>query len=417
MGKHIRMTALLLTVCILLNMVVLPVRAEDTSVLMEQLAETEGIAEESSPASDDNLAEGMPEEEVTVETVEETVEEIAEETVTESAEETVPETTAETAPETTEATVTDETTEETVEETVAEMLLDGGEQDATEENLLLPANTIAEQEQAGESQTASLPPTEYLYETLEDYGYTAGQTEITIKGGPDLIRLSYLAPQAYQNLTLNLVNTDSAGYITTGEENIEGKPRPFQGLGSEEYPFQGKIVVLSGSQNSPIKLNMPLFRAVDDSAVIGNSSYSVMLGYYMPQGATQDLPSSLLAAKVTHMKNGGETWHVSTVVPSGSASQKTPPLIDELGVDAKISLLVKNTGSDDKAHTAVTAVEGNGDAGYLCASMAGGGQSYTGKLDEHSDGESRVWQCGRSGGNHGLRRQPDGESDGYNRRG
>lgn len=346
MGKNIRITALLLTVSLLLNMVVLPVHAEDTTVPTEQ------ITEENPASEDDPVLTSAP-------------------TESEAAEEDTKETETGTA------------SEPTV-NTEAEQLLEepGQDNDETAEELLLIPSAAAyaltlEGEDGVAAQSDDYPLT---LDSLPAEQVDTQNRKISLSSGSDLVLLSNVNPALYQDYTLEILSTDSGGYDATQSVTVEdGTIYSFRGLGNSVYPFSGSIGPEYGTHYAPLKLNRALFQALSDSATIGSVTtneagvsitLSLMLGYYKADGALQAFPTALLADTVTHGSSGSVSgpWYVNTVVPDDTTESNTPPLIGTMGEGAGISLSLKNTS--------VTAVKGNGHAGYLCASM-GAGASLT----------------------------------------
>lgn len=373
MGKNIRITAMLLAVSLLLNMVVLPVHAEDTIVPTEQATETEDLVPDDSLV----LSDTPTETETIAENIEETVVEIIGETEGETVAETEAEATEETVAETTEETA-EATTEETTTETEAEQLLDGAEQDGAgaEENLLLdPGEAASAQGLTGDgevvAQNASYPLSlDEIFTSLEN-------NTISINSGADLVLLSHVDPASYRGFTLKFASSASGGFNTTETATFNGQDYTFQGLGDSNYPFRGKIEIVPGTQNYPIQLNQPLFNELYDSAKIGSADLKVPLEY-SPSEEGGDSLLALLAEKVTHdttgaAENAGESqtsektpWYIKTVALS--ATSTTPPLIHIMRENANVSLAVNNQGVNSD-HVPVSSVVGNNSAGYLCAQM------------------------------------------------
>ena len=215
--------------------------------------------------------------EIVPETTAETVPETTVETVPETTTETVPETTAETVPETTEETIP-ETTEDFSEadpdpwEIIAAC---GGPKTpyvfGPDITYTLPV-LLSEEESA-----AAFSAREYQY-TVDSLDllkklldkYRKSQAEIRwenqvlnsmpLDAGEQLILLSVTDPQVYQNTRFQTGTITGAISLTGSVALEDGSSLTFQGLGSEDCPFQGSFA------NSSFTVDRTLFNALDYSA-------------------------------------------------------------------------------------------------------------------------------------------------------
>lgn len=367
MGKNIRMTALLLAVSLLLNMVVLPVRAEGTTASTVQtttesddtVQETDLLTDKQQPSGEEENAESPVDEEENANSSAE------EEEKTDNSGDAVPEAPAE--------------------KTEEELLLEEEDEAEQEDELLLteasPYAVMALTE--GEDTSTDYISLESAF-TAENLEKDSGGniTKININSGNDLILLSNVNPADYQNLTLNIVSNqngyDTRGTVsyptTSGETSEESTPTEpttrdltFQGLGTELRPFQGTISIAEGSAGYRIILNRPLFNGLSDKAVVGATDLRLMLEYIQPEG-TEVMGSAVLADTVVH--DGGigvgTGWYLNLVAPSESAA--TPPLINTLGSSAIVNLAVTNKESTTQ-YVPVAKIVGKNHAGFLCALM------------------------------------------------
>ena len=170
---------------------------------------------------------------------------------------------------------------------------------------------------------------------------------LQIASAQELLLLSYVEPQAYENLQLTFYpsSEENAGFGLLSQ--LDGLD--FLGLGSEEYPFRGEI--LFTEQTGPILLNQPLFNALcDDAKITGLSLESYVQG--IAEGG-------LLAKTVTHAQ-GGNTWKITLTQPEPEENTEVnlPPLIFNLANNANISLDV----------TDLSGLQVLG-SGYICAVM------------------------------------------------
>lgn len=367
MGKNIRMTALLLAVSLLLNMVVLPVRAEGTTASTVQtmtesddtVQETDLLTDKQQPSGEEENAESPADEEENANSSAE------EEEKTDNSGDAVPEAPAE--------------------KTEEELLLEEEDEAEQEDELLLteasPYAVMALAE--GEDTSTNYIPLVSAFTDANLKKDPGGNiTEININSGNDLILLSNVNPAEYLNLTLNIVSNqngyDTRGTVsyptTSGETSEESTPTEpttrnltFQGLGTESYPFQGTISIAEGSAGYRIILNRPLFNGLSDKAVVGATDLRLMLEYIQPEG-TEVMGSAVLADTVVH--DGGigvgTGWYLNLVAPSESAA--TPPLINTLGSSAIVNLAVTNKESTTQ-YVPVAKIVGKNHAGFLCALM------------------------------------------------
>lgn len=191
-------------------------------------------------------------------------------------------------------------------------------------------------------------------------------TSIHITSGDDLIRLSNVDPALYQGCTLNIVSNEG-GYNTTG--SVSNGDLVFKGLGKAGTPFKGQVSIQNGSEGYPIVLARPLFNVLSDCAQIYSSGEVPKPGLLL-QSTNAD---AQLATTVTHddAVTVANQWQVKMSAPSASSSSVTPPLIKTIEKDAKVSLqLINETFSEtSESGREVSSIQGSQHAGVLCAKM------------------------------------------------
>lgn len=199
--------------------------------------------------------------------------------------------------------------------------------------------------------------------TVDDSGKI---TSIDITSGDDLIRLSNVDPALYQGCTLNIVS-NRGGYNTTG--SVSNGDLVFKGLGKAGTPFKGQVSIQNGSEGYPIVLARPLFNVLSDCAQIYSSGEVPKPGLLL-QSTNAD---AQLATTVTHddAVTVANQWQVKMSAPSASSSSVTPPLIKTIEKDAKVSLqLINETFSEtSESGREVSSIQGSQHAGVLCAKM------------------------------------------------
>ena len=147
----------------------------------------------------------------------------------------------------------------------------------------------------------------------------------------DLVNLSNTKASDYQNETI--IITASGGVI-----NVIGTA--FAGLGSDDFPFAGKIQYSTGSEKAPIVLNRALFNALSASADISNVNLT-----WAGTAAESD-GAAILANNVYADTN--TAWNVTLGAYSGDTSgndYRLPALIHTINKDATVTLSAVNNSA------------------------------------------------------------------------
>ena len=147
----------------------------------------------------------------------------------------------------------------------------------------------------------------------------------------DLVTLSATKASDYQNETI--IITASGGVI-----NVIGTA--FAGLGSDDFPFAGKILYSTGSEKASIVLNRALFNALSASADISNVNLT-----WAGTAAESD-GAAILANNVYAGAN--TAWNVTLGAYSGDTSgndYRLPALIHTINKDATVTLSAVNNSA------------------------------------------------------------------------
>ena len=148
----------------------------------------------------------------------------------------------------------------------------------------------------------------------------------------DLVNLSNTKASDYQNETI--IITASGGVI-----NVIGTA--FAGLGSDDFPFSGKILYSTGSEKAPIVLNRALFNALSARADISN----VNLTWAGTAAESDD--AAILAYSVCAGTN--TAWNVTLGAYSGDTTgnndYRLPALIHTINKDATVTLSAVNNSA------------------------------------------------------------------------
>ena len=147
----------------------------------------------------------------------------------------------------------------------------------------------------------------------------------------DLVNLSNTKASDYQNETI--IITASGGVI-----NVIGTA--FAGLGSDDFPFAGKILYSTGSEKASIVLNRALFNALSASADISNVNLT-----WAGTAAESD-GAAILANNVCAGTN--TAWNVTLGAYSGDTSgndYRLPALIHTIRNGATVTLSAVNNSA------------------------------------------------------------------------
>ena len=148
----------------------------------------------------------------------------------------------------------------------------------------------------------------------------------------DLVNLSNTKASDYQNETI--IITASGGVI-----NVIGTA--FAGLGSDDFPFAGKIQYSTGSEKAPIVLNRALFNVLSASADIANVNLT-----WAGTAAESD-GAAILANNVYAGTN--TDWNVTLGAYSGDTTgnndYRLPALVHTIRKDATVTLSAVNNSA------------------------------------------------------------------------
>lgn len=370
MGKSIRMTAMLLAVSLLLNMVVLPVRAEDVSVSAEQMeTNSEKTARNSLSAGSNGTDKSQSDTGDTLDSEEETTSTEESETLGDEENETP----SDDEEEITDAEETEtQSSQDPASGSTQPVAVGRGDKTLLQKRGWSAFRATAGEETQEESDEAAVVLAGETGLTLENSGLEVKDTEIILGNGNELILLSNVPSEQYKDKTISLASGVSGGYDTTTKDySYNGGTYNFEGLGTPYCPFEGTFLVDAGTSDFSVILGRALFNALSEKATIGSDTVSVMLE---SKGASP----ALLAENVTAVteesaeaqSNDAPVWHVKTVV--NASNSVVPPLIQTIAQNASVTLSVNNASSEGSNLSPVSSITGSTDAGYLCATMEEG---------------------------------------------
>ena len=188
---------------------------------------------------------------------------------------------------------------------------------------------------------------------------------VSLSTSEDFIKLSNQDASTYETATITI--TRNVAFDLTGSTS-DGKQ--FQGFGSAEHPFRGRIVITNASSGIEIPLNRSFFNCLDQSAEIGEGLYLEAKG---------KCESPLFAANYTNTNNANQQTidlKINAVEAVTGGDKSIGGLIGNMAAGSQLSLKV------DNQLQAGTNISGSGNLGFFCNTMAEGSSltiaSYTG---------------------------------------
>lgn len=188
---------------------------------------------------------------------------------------------------------------------------------------------------------------------------------VSLSTSEDFIKLSNQDASTYETATITI--TRNVAFDLTGSTS-DGKQ--FQGFGSAEHPFRGRIVITNASSGIEIPLNRSFFNCLDQSAEIGEGLYLEAKG---------KCESPLFAANYTNTNNANQQTidlKINAVEAVTGGDKSFGGLIGNMAAGSQLSLKV------DNQLQAGTNISGSGNLGFFCNTMAEGSSltiaSYTG---------------------------------------
>lgn len=247
-----------------------------------------------------------------------------------------------------------------------------GETEESEEKL----SEESAEESAGEAENDTVLPIETQQPNLSANGELSLLSEdpIAITSTAEFIALSNSPAEDYENATIEITRSGSVEFDLT---EVSGG-QSFIGLGSEEHPFAGSIVVTNGDiSDIPLPINRSFFNYLDQKAQIGEGLYLMV---------KTDMNTPVLAEHYTNVSDaedpGDFAFRVGVLVAESDAGGDTyysfGGLIGEMAAGSSLRLSVKNMITD----SGKTTIIGSGNLGFFCNTMGAGAElniaEYTG---------------------------------------
>ena len=200
--------------------------------------------------------------------------------------------------------------------------------------------------------------------TLEQAGFGENPDTISIGSASEMILLSNVKPEEYQNRTISITKSFEIKEETTYTYNGTTYTLRFLGLGSESCPFSGSISNADSTAGAAtMTLTGSLFNYISDKASVSNI---ILVADKAP--TADSVP--LLAQNVVY--NGDASiagdWNIKiqTKKPSDNSSTASAGVIGVLGANAKVEITIGELTVGDNIQPISY---GNGYRGAICNEM------------------------------------------------
>ena len=200
--------------------------------------------------------------------------------------------------------------------------------------------------------------------TLEQAGFGENPDTISIGTARDMILLSNVKPEEYQNITISVTSGFTIETTRTYTDKDNGTTYKFLGLGSESCPFSGSISNADSTAGAAtMTLPGSLFNFISDKTKVNNI---ILVADKAP--TADSVP--LLAQNVVY--NGDASiagdWNIKiqTKKPSDNSSTASAGVIGVLGANAKVEITIGELTVGDNIQPISY---GNGYRGAICNEM------------------------------------------------
>ena len=200
--------------------------------------------------------------------------------------------------------------------------------------------------------------------TLEQAGFGENPDTISIGSASEMILLSNVKPEEYQNRTISVTSGFTIETTRTYTDKDNGTTYKFLGLGSESCPFSGSISNADSTAGAAtMTLTGSLFNYISDKASVSNI---ILVADKAP--TADSVP--LLAQNVVY--NGDASiagdWNIKiqTKKPSDNSSTASAGVIGVLSANAKVEITIGELTVGDNIQPISY---GNGYRGAICNEM------------------------------------------------
>ena len=197
--------------------------------------------------------------------------------------------------------------------------------------------------------------------TLEQAGFGVNPDTISIGSAEQMILLSNVTPEEYQNKIISITTGFTVTTETTRTHN--NNTYKFLGLGSESFPFSGSISNADSTAGAAtMTLPGSLFNYLSDKAKVNNI---ILVADKAP--TADSVP--LLAQNVVGDGTGNRDWNIKIQTKKANdntGSTASAGVIGVLGADAKVAITIGELTVGDNIQPISY---GNGYRGAICNEM------------------------------------------------
>lgn len=199
--------------------------------------------------------------------------------------------------------------------------------------------------------------------TLEQAGFGENPDTISIGSASEMILLSNVKPEEYQNRTISITKSFEIKEETTYTYNGTTYTLRFLGLGSESFPFSGSISNADSTAGAAtMTLPGSLFNFISDKAKVNNI---ILVADKAP--TADSVP--LLARNVTGDGTGNRNWNIKIQTKKANdntGNTASAGVIGVLSANAKVEITIGELTVGDNIQPISY---GNGYRGAICNEM------------------------------------------------
>ncbi len=200
--------------------------------------------------------------------------------------------------------------------------------------------------------------------TLEHAGFGVNPDTISIGSAEQMILLSNVKPEEYQNKTISITSGFTIETTRTYTDKDNGTTYKFLGLGNESFPFSGSMSNADSTAGAAtMTLPGSLFNYISDKAKVNNI---ILVADKAP--TADSVP--LLARNVVHSDDGSAgNWNIKIQTKKANdntGSTASAGVIGALGANANVAITIDELTVGDNIQPISS---GNGYRGAICNEM------------------------------------------------
>ena len=232
------------------------------------------------------------------------------------------------------------------------------------ENNTIDEDSAADDTAINAENTANQPTGEAPTLTLEQAGFGENPDTISIGSAEQMILLSNVKPEEYQNKTISITSGFTIETTRTYTDKDNGTTYKFLSLGNESFPFSGSMSNADSTAGAAtMTLPGSLFNHISDKAKVNNI---ILVADKAP--TADSVP--LLARNVIHSDDGSAgDWNIkiqTNKAKDNTGSTASAGVIGVLGADANVAITIDELTVGDNIQPISF---GNGYRGAICNEM------------------------------------------------